>query len=308
VLKARVEKEKRLPAAKGLRLGAYVSKDGVVNGVDEGQNQRDSQATVQEIEMDEPANPAGPPVPVRRKVRIDAPQDGPQKLSKLVAGMDGAAKLAERTMATEVFPGFSVNDSLSVPDVRRIVFSRKEWDLNKESGQPVLVARPTQRQIQPPAQVSSVDQIRVEPGLRMPRGKATPTLEVEVAGRQCIGMLDSGATINVMGSEQAERLGLAVSPLQGQHAVSFDGGRQRILGCLSEIPVRFGGVRVFSDVLIVEAIDPSYDIILGRPFQEAGRCQTWYDEELNTMIRLFDPATGSCETMMDASARIASLN
>ena len=65
----------------------------------------------------------------------------------------------------------------------------------------MLVARPTPRLLYLLAYVLSVDQIQVEPGLRVPKGKPIPILEVKVAGRQCIGILDSGAIINVIGPD-----------------------------------------------------------------------------------------------------------
>jgi hypothetical protein len=299
VISSRIEKEKRLPVTKGLRLGAYVDAQG------EG-GPGDSQLVDQPMEgVQTPPNPAAPPV--QKAVRFDSATEKPQKLVKLLSGMDGTAKLARKTLGTEIFDEFTVQDALSVPDVRRVVFSNTQWEIDKENGVPIL--RPRQGKThRAEEQVSSVDRVHMESEEEVPRGSPTPTLNVEVAGRRCLGMLDTGATINVMSAEDAEEMGLIVKSLQGQHAVSFDGGKQRILGWLPRVPIRVGSVKVCTDVLVVEAVDPNYGIILGRPFQQRTRCQTWYDEDLVTMIRLFDPEDGSCETVMDAGAKATSLN
>jgi hypothetical protein len=299
VINARIEKEKRLPATKGLRLGAYVGAQ------DEDDAQELQMADQSMGEVQTPPNPAAPPV--QKAVRFDSAADKPQKLVKLLSGMDGAAKLARKTLNAEIFEEFTVQDALSVPDVRRIIFSNTQWEIDSENGVPILRPRSAKTQ-KVDERVSAVGQTHEESEEDVPNGSPTPTLNVEVAGRRCLGMLDTGATINVMGAENALEMGLIVKPLQGQHAVSFDGGKQRILGWLPRVPIRIGSVKVFTDVLVVSAIDPNYGIILGRPFQRRTRCQTWYDEDLTTMIRLFDPENGSCETVMDTGAKATSLN
>jgi hypothetical protein len=299
VINARIEKEKRLPATKGLRLGAYVGAQ------DEDDAQELQMADQSMGEVQTPPNPAAPPV--QKAVRFDSAADKPQKLVKLLSGMDGAAKLARKTLNAEIFEEFTVQDALSVPDVRRIIFSNTQWEIDSENGVPILRPRSAKTQ-KVDERVSAVGQTHEESEEDVPNGSPTPTLNVEVAGRRCLGMLDTGATINVMGAENALEMGLIVKPLQGQHAVSFDGGKQRILGWLPRVPIRIGSVKVFTDVLVVGAIDPNYGIILGRPFQRRTRCQTWYDEDLTTMIRLFDPENGSCETVMDTGAKATSLN
>jgi hypothetical protein len=141
-----------------------------------------------------------------------------------------------------------------------------------------------------------------------PQGAAVPLLQVEVAGQVCLGMLDTGATISVMSRRKAEDLGLAIRGLRGQKAVGFDGRRQELLAYIPKCPLRFGDVRVFTCVFVVEEIDESYDLILGRPFQRETSCQTWFDSDGNTMVRLFDREESEYVDIMDVADRMAPLN
>ena len=101
-----------------------------------------------------------------------------------------------------------------------------------------------------------------------------------------------------------EELGLSARKVRKQAIVGVNGDHQPVYGYMPRCPIRIGAARAFTGILVVESIDPKYDLLLGRPLQRELRCQTWFDEDGQTWVRFFDPVDGRAVTVRDINADI----
>src|SRR3954462_14643873 len=166
----------------------------------------------------------------------------------------------------KVFLDSTVKEALGLAEVRRIVFANKRWDVDESDGHISLVPR------QPKVKETSVSLTVNSAMLKEDDngdidGLAQTAIQVEVAGQDCLAVLDSGATVSVMSRRRMEELGLSARRVRKQAIVGVNGDHQPVYGYMPRCAIRIGNVRAFTGILVVESIDPKYDLLLGRPLQ-----------------------------------------
>ncbi|KIX00544.1 uncharacterized protein Z518_09609 [Rhinocladiella mackenziei CBS 650.93] len=305
VLKSRQREEASLPVAKSLRGGNYVQA-----AVEEAESQRVPQTVsfseeVQEIPDDEndtimveSSAEASKAAPARRlAMHGEIPTVGKEKLSKVLGRMNGPEKLANLLLNQRV-DNVTVQGILSgSADVRRILFSRKEWEYDEDKDV-VSTAKSPNRvsslRMDGPGPLVGFQQVRYQ--------AACPILPVETRLGVKEALLDTGAEVNVMSFEMAEALGLPLEPPGALHGISFDGSSKRFLGVIRDLDVKVLDVVVNVHMFVAKVVDPKYKMILGNPYQASARAKITRDEESNCFVELRDQKTHKTVRLHAASA------
>lgn len=303
-LSGRVEKERRLPAARAQRRGAYVATGGERTAREE-----DSQETVQNMEDVRPT--AAPEVrgntnPRVRRARFEIPE-GPQKLERIIRGSSQqVGKLAELVLKAPVGGSteLTVEDVLAgSAETRMLIFSKKRWEAGEE-GRAVLAGAATNAANLEVANVNFIGEDAIHVTRTPTSSEPTPIFGVEVAGQRLLALYDTGSMVNVVSRSLAEDLKLKVQPIKRVTISSWTGAVNSVTGYIKNLVVGIKGtpqdeeaeaargrIRVPGMVFVTEGMDKRYDLILGQPFRKTSRSGVGYDERDEDVLFFTDPVT-----------------
>jgi len=89
----------------------------------------------------------------------------------------------------------------------------------------------------------------------------------QVAGQQCIALLDTGASLNFISDTLVHRAGLKMS--QATSTVWGAGNNKLNTKGTVTIPIRLGAYKARIQATVVDGIVPGVDLVLGQQFQQA---------------------------------------
>jgi len=327
ILKPRERENARLPVTKNPRSGNYVQEtihgaerqsplverpgeSRAVSFADESRTHSEVRENESDTEMNETIvvetvdrrpDAASSSAPKRGRVAMhgDPPVVGKEKLSKVLGRMNGPEKLANLLLNQRV-ENVTVQGILSgSADVRRILFSKKEWEYD-EDRDAVSATGPLNRvsavRMDEPSALTGYKSVKYQ--------TSCPVLHVETRLGMKEALLDTGAEVNVMSRAMAEALELPIDRPPLVHGISFDGATQRFTGVIRELDVKVLDVVVTVHMFVAEVVDPKYSMILGNPYLSGARAEIHRDGEGNCLVRLFDQRTGKSAKVQAAVARI----
>ncbi|KAG6904306.1 hypothetical protein DXG01_011056 [Tephrocybe rancida] len=120
---------------------------------------------------------------------------------------------------------------------------------------------------------------------------AIRAIVMTVDGREdleCI--VDSGSQIIAMSEARAVALGLKYDPRIILKMVSANGNVDPSLGLARDVPCTIGGLTLYLQIHIIR--EPSYDVLLGRPFDVLTKSDVRTSSEDDTTIVITDPNSG----------------
>jgi hypothetical protein len=138
---------------------------------------------------------------------------------------------------------------------------------------------------------TSTDDVKVA----MESNSLRAILPMVVDQEQVEVILDPGCQIVAMSEEVCIALGIAYDPNVHLNMVSANGGVDQLLGLAKNIPFQIGDITLYLQVHVLR--QPTYDILLGRPFDiltESVVCN--YSDE-NQTITILDPNSGKKATV-----------
>ncbi|KNZ80243.1 hypothetical protein J132_06669, partial [Termitomyces sp. J132] len=101
---------------------------------------------------------------------------------------------------------------------------------------------------------------------------------------------DSGLQIISMSAEIASDLGLSYDPNIVLNMQSANGTMDRLLGLAQNIPCTIGDIMVYLQIHVLQS--PTYDILLGCPFDVLTQRMINTLSDVETTITIMDPNTG----------------
>lgn len=312
-----------LPTTKNVRYGNYVeavataAEEEVEEEEERRHSQRSTTVTFEEPEVREITEPEDSamgeapdnvmegvesvPRPRRRRgVAMDQEPFGIgfDKLVKILGQTNGPEKLAENLLNQEV-KGITVQGLLAgSSDVRRIIFSKKEWNYDEDQEMVKTKAKPP-APAPVPVPAASMSSVRMDDKLqpavykRVLYQAACPVIPVTTRLGIQEALLDSGAEVNVMSLELAERLHLPIHGHGSVQAIGFDGTANSFLGVIKDLQINVQGVVVRVHMFVAKAVDPKYKIILGCPYQAGARAEINRDKDGNCQVLLHDQDTSA---------------
>ncbi|KNZ78770.1 hypothetical protein J132_09908, partial [Termitomyces sp. J132] len=106
---------------------------------------------------------------------------------------------------------------------------------------------------------------------------------------------DSGSQIISMSVEIASNLGLSYDPNIVLNMQSTNGTMDQSLGLAQNIPCTIGDITVYLQIHVLQS--PTYNILLGRPFDVLTHSTINTLSDVETTITIMDPNTGQRRTI-----------
>ncbi|KNZ71315.1 hypothetical protein J132_00043 [Termitomyces sp. J132] len=106
---------------------------------------------------------------------------------------------------------------------------------------------------------------------------------------------DSGSQIILMSAEIASDLGLSYNPNIVLNMQSANGTMDQSLGLARNVPCTIGNITVYLQIHILWS--PTYDILLGCPFDVLTQSMINTLSDIETTITIMDPNTGQQHTI-----------
>ena len=186
---------------------------------------------------------------------------GKEKLSKVLGRINGLEKLAN-LLLNQCIENITVQGILlGSVDIRRILFSKKEWEYNK--GKDIVSATRL------PNRVSTIriDELGALIEYKGVRYQTTyPILYIDTKLRMKEVLLDTGAEVNIISRAIVEALKLSIDRPTLIYRISFNGVAQKFTGVIRELDVKVLDIVVIVHIFIAEVVDPKYSMILGNPY------------------------------------------
>ncbi|KAF7575775.1 Asp-protease-2 domain containing protein [Pyrenophora tritici-repentis] len=116
-----------------------------------------------------------------------------------------------------------------------------------------------------------------------------PKVPIEIRGNNFLTLLDSGAELNTMKRETAEKANLPITSLpksmSSARMVSANGTTECFVGIVWGVPIRIGRIEVRTNFFVIESC--TNPIILGNPFLTDARARIEYATNGLTYCRIF---------------------
>jgi hypothetical protein len=116
-----------------------------------------------------------------------------------------------------------------------------------------------------------------------------PKVPIDISGHHFLSLLDSGAELNTMRRETAERAMLPITSLpkgmRSAKMVSANGSTEGFAGIVWGVPVEIGRIRVRTNFFVLETC--TNPIILGNPFLTDSRARIEYASNGLTYCRIY---------------------
>lgn len=118
---------------------------------------------------------------------------------------------------------------------------------------------------------------------------STPLQEIDVrlAGKEEVGLLDEGSEIVVVRKDVWEELGFKVNPEVEMVMQTANGGKEPMLGCAENLEIEVGGLKTRAHAFVVP--QAPFRLLLGRPWQMSVRLAKEEDHEGNVTVTVHDP-------------------
>ncbi|KAG6838147.1 hypothetical protein C0991_001515, partial [Blastosporella zonata] len=108
-------------------------------------------------------------------------------------------------------------------------------------------------------------------------------------------IVDSGSQVVAISEAMAVKFGLTWDPRITLKMVSANGQSNNTLGLARNVPFTVGHITFFLQFHVIQ--NPSYDVLLGRPFNVLTKSEVKTQNKAQTIITISDPNTGKVLTV-----------
>ena len=204
-------------------------------------------------------------------------------------------------LSTQINPKDVVNSILDTQvalPIRQILGTSRELSntLLEVMKQKNTIAMTAQNQVIPimPSEFRTKEvmnnQVQEEPG----SSRDLIKWNVTIRGRPVTAIIDTGSEVNLINDQIAAQLiGVPMNTTKGIFMKDINGGVGRLEGCAEEIEIKCGAVKTKADFFIsktAEEQDPTFEILLGRPWQRSNRVDI-KEDKIGTFLIFKDPIT-----------------